>query len=55
MYKCNVCDMEFDRPKVVREKHRYGFMGRALYENHDVCPCCGNDDFTEIEEENKDD
>lgn len=54
MYKCKICDITFDRPRVVREKHRYTFMGLGLYEEFDVCPACGNDDFEEVEE-NEDD
>ena len=44
MYCCKKCKEIFDEPDVYNESHGFDY---PPYEKIEICPYCGNDDFTE--------
>ena len=53
MYKCDNprCGAEFDEPATRKEYHNE--IEGDFYELFNCCPCCGCDEFSEIEDEDE--
>ena len=49
MYKCESCGCKFIDP-VKSEEYRGEFWGVPAYETVGSCPCCGDDDYREVDE-----
>lgn len=48
MYKCENCGEEFEDPNNV-EDFSSEYFGRMVTHYTNVCPCCGSDDFQEMD------
>ena len=46
MYKCNHCGEEFEVPRTERQLMGE-YFGDKAYENYEVCPECGSDEWDE--------
>lgn len=46
MYYCTDCGMDFNKPKIIYEKHR---LSTPPYEKIRVCPFCGGNEIKEKE------
>lgn len=47
-FKCFECGSIFDEPRAVEES-RGEFWGVPVSETMYYCPCCGSDDYDEVE------
>ena len=48
-FVCHSCGNGFDEPEKVQED-RGEFWGMPAYEEMWYCPCCGSEDFDEIQD-----
>ena len=51
-YYCRDCGNYFDEDEIETRKECVSeFWGAPAYQEYEACPCCGSDDFIEVEDE----